>query len=343
MITISIFTHTLPAMLVIGLVSLDIFLKGSKKQKLFVFIIIFLSIVFLFSPFNPNQVMISAILPSTMLSHFSLSNIFLYSITDFLLGASIFFGSVCLVAITLISLFLCRPKFSIMYEYLFGCICLFLVSWFFYSPYLVGPTRIVFYFIIPLSYFVSILVSKFKNKISIIFTLFIVVCMVLTSLNGSNTMLYINNAVTSDEYNFLEHSSLIHSTYYFGEWWTDMPLKSSLLLFSSNLTKVVLPDTFWVLEGQKVKVDLNSTKTTLKIIVNTNGTTTTVVIPPIFKYVILSPRMEKSAFFFFNTEHRTIQVNQPIPDIWKDMPDWKCVEEYKNIKIYKWTGTIIEG
>jgi hypothetical protein len=163
--------------------------------------------------------------------------------------------------------------------------------------------------------------------------------MILTSLNGVNTMLFINNTVTSDEYAFLERSSTIRNNYYFEDWWTDTPLKDSLLLYSSNLTQTILLNTFYVTEDHQTKVNLNSTLATTKIIINADGTSTTTIIPPTFKYILLSPRMEKSAFFLLNTNHRTVQINQPIPDIWKDLSDWKLIEEYRNIKVYKWLGT----
>jgi len=99
-------------------------------------------------------------------------------------------------------------------------------------------------------------------------------------------------------------------------------------------------DQSYVIEASKITVSINSTKATTTIIIYENGTVITKITPPIFKYVVLSPRMEKSAFFNVNTKYRTIQINQPIVDIWKDLPDWKLVEEYKNIKLYKWCGDV---
>jgi hypothetical protein len=342
-IVISMYTHILPAVFIIGLVLLDIFLNGNYRHKVYVAVVLCLVVLFLISSLNPHQVMTYFILPSSMSSQFKLSNIFLYSISDLLLGVSIFFGSVVMVILSLISILLYKPKINIMFEYLFGCILLFVVSWLFYSPYLIAPTRVIFYFILPLSFFTSLLISKFKTILSIIFILIIITTMILTSINGANTMLYINNAMTSDEYEFLGHSSIIHNTYNFTEWWTDVPMKNSLIFYSSDLRLPLLQDSFYTIENQRIEVNLNLTVSTTKTTINANETTTVEIIPPFFKYIILSPRMEKSAFFFFKTKYRTVQINQPIPDIWKDLPDWKLVEEYKNIKIYKWIGTSIDG
>jgi hypothetical protein len=119
-----------------------------------------------------------------------------------------------------------------------------------------------------------------------------------------------------------------------------MPLKSSLLLFSSNLKPTILPDTFHVNDNKNIVVNLNSTISTTITTTNIDGTVVITKVPPIYKYIIFSPRMEKSAFFFINTKYRTIQIKQPLVDIWKDMTDWKLIEEYKNIKLYKWCGDV---
>jgi hypothetical protein len=340
--TISIFTHILPAVFIFGVVSLDVFLKGSTKHKIIVILGIFMLVSFLYSPLNPHQTMMYSIIPSVMLSQFNLSNIFLYSISDILLGVSIFFGSIVLLILTIISIIIYKPKTQIMFIYLFGCVFLFIISWFFYSSYLIAPTRVLVYFILPLSYFSSLLFNILKFKKSIIFMFIVIIIMVFSSLNGINTMLYVNNTMTSDEYEFLDKSITVGSTYNFGDWWTDMPLKSSILLFSSDLRPAILPNTFYLVDGQKIILDLNSTKST-KSIIYVNGTEIILKKPPVFKYILLSPRMEKSAYFHVNTKYRTIQLNTPIVDIWKDLPDWKLVEEYKNIKIYKWIETYIEG
>jgi hypothetical protein len=84
---------------------------------------------------------------------------------------------------------------------------------------------------------------------------------------------------------------------------------------------------------------LNLISTTITT-TNIDGTVVITKVPPIYKYIIFSPRMEKSAFFFINTKYRTIQIKQPLVDIWKDMTDWKLIEEYKNIKLYKWCGDV---
>jgi hypothetical protein len=342
-IILSIFTHVLPATFIIGVISFDIFIRGSVKSKLLIMVSIFIFLLFLYSPLNPNGVMMHSINPSVMLSQFSLSNIFLYSISDLLLGLFIFLGSVILVILTSISILLCRRSSQIMYIYLFGCISLFMASWLVYSAYLIAPTRVIIYFVLPISYFSSLLICKFKQNIIIALTFILIILSVLTSVNGINTMLYINNCMTLDEYVFLENSNTVRSTYNFSEWWTDMPLKSSLLLFSSNLKPTVLPNTFHVNNETKIVINLDSTVSTTISVINSDGSITFKKIPPKYKYIILSPRMEKSAFFFINTKYRTIQVNQPIFDIWKDMSDWKLIEEYKDIKLYKWIDTNIEG
>jgi len=336
---ISIFTHILPATFIIGLISLDLFLKGNIKQKLFVTIFLVGVLTFLMSPLNPHQVMMYSILPSTMLLQLSLSNIFLYSISDLMLGAMVFYGSVVLLGLTFIIILYFRPSTNIMYEYLFGCFLLFIFSWFFYSAYLIAPTRVIFYFALPLSFFVATVLSKLDKQSTILITGCLLFIMIFTSISGANTMLYIDNVMTYDEYEFLEQSIFIHNTHDFSDWWMDMPLKSSILLFSSMSKPTVLPSTFRLNEKQQIVINLNNTISTQKITTNPNGTITITTNPPLFKYILISPRMESSAYFHINTKYRTIQYNTPIVDVWKDLSDWELVEEYKNIKIYKWTGS----
>ena len=158
-------------------------------------------------------------------------------------------------------------------------------------------------------------------------------------------MLYTSKTVTLDEYYFLENSKIINGIEYknYDDWWADTPLRSALAM-RGNLSKPTFTsDQSYVIEASKIVVNVNSTIPIITKITYDNGTVETKITSPIFKYVILSPRMMKSAFFNINTKYRTIQVNQPVVDIWKDMSGWKLVEEYKNIKLYKWIGTNIEG
>jgi hypothetical protein len=346
-ITVSIFTHLLPATLIIGIVSLDMFLKGNKRNKIIVSLFVCLVIIFLYSPLNPDQTMMYSIRPDLLISQFNLSNILsLYSISDLMLGVSIFFGSVVLIFLSLPEILSFKYKNKFMYIYLFGCLILFIASWLIYSSYLIGPTRVVFYFIIPFAYFTSIFISKFKGKILVIFVFIIIITTILTSLNGINTMLFIDKSLTLDEYTFLEKSTIIQNTTYFDNWWTDTVFRDSLLISLNNINSTKpssLPNIYNSIDVEKLRLNINATLSTITITTYENGTIITKNNPPIFKYVLLSPRMEKSAFFLVNTKYRTIQINQPIPDIWKDLPDWKLIEEYKNIKVYKWIGTDIEG
>lgn len=346
-IIISIFSHLLPATFILGVISLDMFLRGNKKNKILVLLFMCSVIIFLYSPLNPNQTMMYSIRPDFLLSQFSWSNISsLYSISDLIFGVSIFFGSVVLIFLSLPEILSFKYKNQFMYIYLFGCLVLFVASWLVYSNYLIAPTRVVLYFIIPFSYFTSIFISKFKNKISVICVFIIVITTILTSLNGVNTMLFIDKSLTLDEYTFLEKSVCVQTATSFGDWWTDTIFRESLLISLNNTVSVrpsSLPNISNIVDTTKLRANVNTTLSTTTTTTYTNGTTITKIVPPIFKYILLSPRMEKSAFFLVNTKYRTIQINEPVVDIWKDLPDWKLVEEYKNIKIYKWIGTGIGG
>jgi hypothetical protein len=81
----SLYAHLLPAVFIIGVVSLDIFLKGTVKNKIIVIIFGICLILFLYSPFNPHQRMIYSITPNIFASQFNISNIFLYSIKIYFL------------------------------------------------------------------------------------------------------------------------------------------------------------------------------------------------------------------------------------------------------------------
>jgi hypothetical protein len=329
-ILLSVFTHTLPPIFIIGVVSLDLLLKGSRKIKIGIFIFILSLFIFLISPLNPNQVLAHTIFPASLLSQFNIFNLFLYNIPDMILGLSIFLGSIIILTLSFISILIYKPNVKIMYIYLFGAISLFFVSLFFYSPFLIGPTRSIFYFVLPISYFISVLISKLNNKYTIFITLLLIITMITTSMFNVNTMLYLNNTVTTDEYNFLSTSTLIHDTSNYQDWWMDTPLKSSILLFYSPYKIPILPETMYNMNNARDTIQLNSTRVT----VLSNGT----IIPPKYKYILLSQRMEKSAFFTVNTKYRTLQIIIPIVDVWKDLPDWKLVESHDNVKIYKWIG-----
>ena len=344
LIILSLFSHILPAVFILGIVFLDTFLKGNTKQKSIVIVVGICLVLFLYSPLNPHQRMIYSITPNIILSQFSLANIFLYNIQDILLGVGIFSGSVVLLLLTFVSIVSIRPKKQLMYIYLFGAISLFIASWMFYSPYLLAPTRVVFYFIVPLSFFSTILITKSKHINQKSFTFIIVLIMIISSLNGVDTMLYTSKAVTLDEYYFIENSVVVNDieSKNYDNWWADTPLRSALTIWGVFSKSTFELSQTYVIEATKITINVNSTKTTTKIVYE-NGVMVTKIVPPIFKYVVLSPRMEKSAYFNINTKYRTIQISQPVVDIWKDMPDWKLVEEYKNIKLYKWIGIDIEG
>jgi len=165
--------------------------------------------------------------------------------------------------------------------------------------------------------------------------------MILTSLNGISVMLYTNNFMSIDEYVFLENSPTIHSLNSYSDWWTDMPFRASLLIANTNASPTSLPNLPHLINTTSARLKINATISTIITETFTNGTVTTRIIPPTYKYVLLSPRMERNAFFFMYTNSRTIQINYPVVDIWKDMPDWKLIEEYKNIKLYKWCGDVL--
>jgi hypothetical protein len=226
-----------------------------------------------------------------------------------------------------------------MYIYLFGTFTVFVVSWLVYSSYLIAPTRVVFYFIVPLSYFTTILISQFRHFQKLI-VLLIIFIMIISSYNGVDTMLYTNKCVTKDEYEFLENSKTINEFDYeeYGIWWADFPLRSALLLRGVYRNPTFIPDLSYAETESKAISDINNTLPTIIKIKYDNGTTITKIIPPVFKYVILSPRMEQHGFFMIYTKYRTIQVYDPIPDIWKDSWGWELVEVYRNIKVYKWIG-----
>lgn len=359
LIIVSFFVHLLPPALMLAIVSIDLFFKGSKRSKIIVVLALVVTVVFLYSPLNPHQRILASIDPSVILSKFKLSNIFsLYSLTDLSFGISIYFGSILLLIIAVVSMLIFKTKNRQMWIYLF-CVCsLFAFSWVVYISTLMAPTRMMFYFIIPLAYFASILINKLGSVSVGVITLILILAMIGSSLIGVTSVLYVKTSLTIDEYTFLETCKEINfKDIPFTQWWSDMPMKSALAMYTQNKKPSVVIDKTFFSNATQAAAYKNTTVTTIHTTTFTTVTTHTETytnetihitthvnetvkvekVPPLYIYVILSPRMESGALFFDYSQYRTTQDIEPVEDIWKNAVDWKLIEEYNDVKLYKWS------
>jgi hypothetical protein len=329
LISLSFYTHLLPAFFLVLTIFLHQFFIRSKKAKILITIPLFSIIIFLLSPLNPHQRLVSVLNPATLLTHFNLSNLFVYSLTDLAFGIIIFLGIILLSLLTLISLVKYKTQNKIIFSMLVIAISVFIFSWIVYSPNLFAPPRLTFYFVIPLSFYTAVFITKFNFKTKVpklwkhFLVLFILISMICSSIFGSQTMLFYQNSVTKNEYlalNDLNNLGLfnIDPSY----WWSDYPIRISIsaitLIMYSNISITTTVDETSVINNS---IQLANQNDTLKS-------------DTIFKYIFFSERMEKESFFTVFTNNRTTQIREPLNDIWSNSTMWELIYSNYGVKVY---------
>lgn len=327
------YTHLLPAFMIFLTIFLHQFIIRSRKIKFLSIAILTGVVLFLFSPLNPHQRIVSVLNPSVLFNHFSLSNVFVYSMQDLVMGLTIFLGIILLGLITIISLIKYRVQNKLVFSMLIISICTFIFSWIVYSPNIFAPPRLTFYFVIPFSFYASLFIINFsirrKTLLKILkcsVVVFVLVAMVISSICGAQTMLFYQNSVTNNEYlalHELQELGLLNINPSY--WWSDYPVRISITSIVV-ITNSSIPITTTVNETSVIN---NSTR-----LADQNGTLNP---DTIFKYVFFSERMEKESFFTVFTNNRTQQIRVPLHDVWANSSMWQLIYYNHGVKVYEKT------
>ena len=232
----------------------------------------------------------------------------LYSLSEVLGGVAMFLGFLSL-GVAAVWGWLHTRKNPVMTIYLILAMAMFIFSWVDYQPNVFAPPRLTFYFLVPLIYYASTWVNIKSLAI-------ICVLAVAASWAGCPTMLYTGNTLTLEEYDFLD--SLPVDVHGIAEWWTDYPFRVALTSYYNAEPTVALN----VATVESLSAGILDVESTLR---NDTG----------YRYVLVSPRMEKEGLFFIHTDSRTIHIRKPVSDIWVDSPNWRLIKELNGIKLYE--------
>lgn len=325
------YTHLLPAFFISLVIFLHQFIIRSKKIKLLMTVPFASVIIFLLSPLNPHQRMLSVIDPAVLLSHFSVSNVSIYSLNDLSFGITIFLGTLILGALTVVSLIKYKTQNTFIFTMLLAATLLFIFSWIVYSPSVFAPPRLTFYFIVPFIFYASLLITKFNIsgiRMPYIWTYAvigsIVLMMVMSSVCGAQTMLFYQNSVTKEEYKALDDLIALNVfTINPGYWWSDYPVRISITAITTITSPNISP-TLAVNESRNINSSMQ--------LADQNATLNP---DTIYRYVFFSERMEQESFFTVFTYNRTLQVRQPLHDVWVNSTMWTLIYQDHGVTVYE--------
>jgi asparagine N-glycosylation enzyme membrane subunit Stt3 len=326
LIGLAFYTHLLPAVFAVLIIFTHQFYIRSIKIKVLSIISISAMALFLLSPFNPHQRLASVIEPTVLITHFNPSNIFLYSFSDILIGLSVFLGTVALGLLTIISLVKYKIQNKLVFSMLIVAFLVFVFSWIVYSPNIFAPPRLTFYFIIPLSFFASVLIVKSYQPTFIKYGVvaLIVSLMLCSSIVGLRSMIWVQNSATNDEYSALDdlqNLGLLNINP--SRWWSDYPIRISITsrasLTNPDMSINSAVNETDVINSSAQLADQNAT-------LNQNT---------LFKYVFFSERMKKESFFTVYTDNRTAQIREPLHDIWSNSSIWHLIYYNYGVKVYE--------
>lgn len=316
-LVVMVYAHLLPFAYLVVVIIGHRLLTGTRKQIFITIALGLFGLLFLYSPFNPHPRITSVIAIDELLSWLSISNIFLYSLSELAMGVVMFSGTLVLLIGGGMYVFVNRQTNKFMLSGLIVAFGLMLLGWFAYSPYLVGPPRLTVYFVIPLSYYIVKFISKISSqkellpKISILCFI-----MILSSYSGLPRMLYINDALTKGERLAIDELGDMGILGRTNNWWCDYTVRASLLLRSN--------DTVWTVEVDKIRI-VNESLSLVNPLMSHK---------PVFEYVFLSERMERSAFYILRNGTRSTHIRKPVEDTWFDDPRWELEYHNHGVKVY---------
>lgn len=320
LISLSLWSHILPAIFVVGTVFVHRFLFGNRKEKIVGLVLAISVALLLLSPFSPHKRIVSVGNPLTLLSNFSVENLFLYSGSDLLVGAQMFLGLLALFLLAVPSVICSRKKSKLQFSFLAVAVLFFGFSWVAYSPQVFAPPRLTFYFIVPLAYFATLTVWKLFNykNIKPLAIGFILSLMILSVSFGLQPLLWVNNSLTNAEYQALnDNKDIINNV---NNWWMDYPVRIAVTRMTINsISQSALNETEAIISSQSW---INASDT---LIANKTG----------FSYVFYSERMAKEGLFIVYSEgQRTQQIRKPVENIWENSSLWELIYENSEVKVY---------
>lgn len=321
------YTHLLPGFFLVFAIFIHQFITQKLKVKIISIAVLTGVVLFLLSPLSPHQRISSVLNPLTILSHFNVSNIFLYSIDELISGVTFFAGLAILGILALASVVMHKKQNLVIFSTLIAAFAVFVFSWVVYSPNIFAPPRLTFYFILPLAFYASVLLVKWRASSSYkmhFIADYIVIFIIITSLfaasAGTHTMLMSQNSPAREEYIALDE---LDSQGYFDinpyYWWSDYSIRIAITARSSF--------------GFGPTTGVNETQ--LKLVsANLADQNATLDSDTPFKYIYFSERMEAASFFQIYTSNRTQQIRVSLHDVWTNSSIWQLIYHNHGVKVY---------
>lgn len=309
-------SHLLPTAFTFGVITADLVLKATTRQRILLSGLIIGVVAVFFSPLNPHQRLLSSISVDALVGGFGSFGV--YGLWEVLDATAIFGGFVALGA-TAAWGWLWTQKNRLMTVYLALAAGLFVFSWVDYQPNVFAPPRLTFYFLVPLIYYAATWVNV--KTVGLICAV-----AVAASWAGCSTMLMTAHTVTAEEYAALDELAEMKLIKDYGWWLADYPIKTTLSLYAEDMS-------LW-------EVPFNSAEI-VKAAKRVNDTFTSSTFTYPYQYIFLSERMKQGAFLIINTGGRSIQRVQPITDVWAGDPLWGVAYRGHGVTVYRYTGDVV--
>lgn len=359
LILVSAYIHLAPFVLGISFLVADLVIN--KKRVRTALIIGGAVLLLVFGPFSPHRKQKIEILSAPFKS-ISINNFFIYSFNELIIiGGLSYLGFIALGSVTLprikswnkTELIILSISTSFM-----------IFSWLSYNSMIFSPRRMIVYMVIPMITSASRIIKK-----PFMYLLIISLMIIAPPLKGTQTFVWANDAITKPELEAIdwlsENGYFDRSEWYF--WFSDRTVTQAVnpyLFFvrpdrdpesaSYNTKEEADRINEFVSEVHRDYEEFLNYTTELTTIANSNSTDspptnttnppdpsskteeTDPIVESPWKYIFLSDRMMKQAFFLIRDPingERSKEVRRPIEDIWKDHPYF--------IEIYNKDGVII--
>lgn len=319
LLTIIPFAHTLPFIFSIIVVAIHRLLGNENKHT--GLMVIVLTGVAIIIPLIIHKSQTSYVF-SGIITNFSLSNIFVYDLSDILEFLPIYLGIIIMATIGLFRIRKWNGMISALYPVSFIGILISLLG---YNSMVIAPTRFLVYLAIPS---ICLVVTEIKNRR---FLGLLVIIMIASPLTGGlNKVVWVADSITVEEIEAVDwiiengYFKLItdveHNYTKYGIWFFDTTVYHYTCLYGKQawmnyevFLNYKYPNSSWDKNsGQAYQPD----------------------------YVFLSERIENRGFFIDrgsvgNRFQRAQVIHAPIKNIWKDDPNWKEIYNHNKVIIYE--------
>ncbi len=350
LILVSAYIHLAPFVLGISILVADLVINKKKiRSALIIGGAVFLLI---FGPFSPHRKQKIEILSAPFKS-ISVKNFFIYSLNELIIiGGLCYLGFIALASVTIPRIKLWNRTELII---LFISTAFMLFSWLSYNSMIFSPRRMIVYMVIPMITFASRIIKK-----PLVYLLIISLMVIAPPLKGTQTFIWVNDAITTPE---LEAIRWLSENGYFdiSEWY---------IWFSDRtVTQAVNPYIFFMRpdrdpesasyntkeEADRMNEFVSEVHRAYEEFLNYTDEPIPTPSPdpdepdikvqdPIvdspWKYVFLSERMKKQAFFLIRDPiggDRSKEVRRPIEDIWVNHTYFTEIYNKDGVIIYEKT------